>query len=1056
MRRIIAAAFARVRAVILVLVLILIAGAAAYVAIPKESNPDIPIPVVYVLVAYEGISPEDAERLLVRPLETELRALEGLDEIEATAGEGFASVTLEFDPGFDADAALDDVREAVDAAEPELPAGAEEPIVQEVNIALFPILTAVLAGDVPERTLARLADDLAARIEGVAGVLEVDIGGERFEMLEILISPTALESYGISFEALVDRVQRSNRLVAAGAIETGAGRLAIKVPGLIEARADVADIPITVSEGTVVTLGDVAALRRSFEDPQGFARINGRPAISLEVKKRVGANIIETVDAVRAVVAEAAADWPPSVEIAVLQDESEQIETMLGDLQNNVLAAILLVMVVVIATLGWRNALLVGLAIPGSFLAAILAMYGWGYTLNIVVLFSLILVVGMLVDGAIVTTELADRRLVEGAPPREAYAAAARRMAWPITAATATTLAVFVPLLFWSGVVGEFMKFLPFTVIFTLTASLFMALVFVPVLGSVIGRRPQADPRKLEAIRAAESGSLDDLHGVTRRYVALLRVLVGRPLATLGAALVLLVGSYGAYGLFGRGVEFFPEIEPELAQVQITSRDALSVWERDDIVREVEAAVFGIAGIESVYARTLGGARGASALEDDVIGVVQLDFFDWDERRPAALILADVRDATAGIPGVNIQIRAQEGGPTTGKPVQVELSAARPDALAAAVDRVSELMRSLGGLVDVADDRAAPGVEWRLVVDREEAARYGADVTLVGQAVQMVTDGILLAEYRPATADDEVEIRVRFPAAERTLERLRDLRVPTEVGRVPIANFVELQAAPRTGTIIRRDGRRVVTVSADTAPGVLASERIDALRAAIAAAELPATVTVDFAGQDEDQREAASFLATAFVAAILLMIGVLVTQFDSFYQTLLVLSAIVFSTAGVLLGLLVTGRPFGVVMGGIGVIALAGIVVNNNIVLIDAYNALRASGRDVVDAALRAGAQRLRPVVLTSVTTILGLMPMVLALNIDLVGRTVAVGAPSTQYWTELSSAIAGGLAFATLLTLLLTPAMLVFGGRIAERRRGRRAAAGAGPLSPDPADRMR
>jgi multidrug efflux pump len=1040
MNRLIDWAFDHTRSVLMVLFVVLVAGGFTYVAIPKESAPEVKIPTFYVSVSYEGISPEDGERLLIRPLETQLQSLDGLKMMTATASEGYANLTLEFEAGADADEALDDVRDAVDAAKPDLPSGAEDPVIREINTALFPILSVMISGPVPERTLVALSNNMKDRIEALSGVLEVDIGGDRDEVLEVLVDPAALEGYNVSFESLLNQIQRNNRLVAAGAIDTGAGRLSIKVPGVIENIDDVMSIPVKVDDNALVTLGDIALVRRTYRDPTGFARINGEPALALEVKKRVGANIIDTVADVRQVMSQAQAQWPETVEVTYLQDESRNVETLLGDLQNNVLTAIFLVMVVIVATLGLRSAVLVGLAIPGSFLAGIALLYAMGHTMNIIVLFSLILVVGMLVDGAIVTTELADRKLAERATPRAAFAAAAKRMAWPIIASTATTLAVFLPLLFWSGTTGEFMKFLPITVLLTLTASLFMALIFVPALGGVIGRRKPSADAEMASLRAAESGDLNDLTGFTRDYVRFLGVLLRHPLATLMVALAVIASAYVGYAMAGRGVTFFPSVEPEVAQVQVISRDNLSIWEKDELVRRVEERVIGIEGIEYVYARTTG-EQGATSRSPETIGVLQLDFLDWDQRRPAAGILEEVRQRTADIAGIRIQIQEQQGGPSQGKPVEVRLTASESAQLAPATQGVRDAMADIGGFVDVEDTLPLPGVEWRLSVDRQEAARYGADVTLLGQAVQMLTAGLKLAEYRPDDAVDEVDIRVRFPAEQRTLEELEQLQLSTTSGLVPIRNFVELRPADRTGVITRIGGRLAVTVKADVAEGELASEKIARLQQALAAAAPPPGVTATFAGQAEDQEEAVTFLVTAFASAIFLMLIALVTQFNSLYQALLVMSAIVFSTAGVLLGLLITGRPFGIVMGGIGIIALAGIVVNNNIVLIDTFNEMRSRGYDALESAVRAGALRLRPVVLTSVTTVLGLMPMVFGMTIDLVNRKVQFGAPSTQYWTELSTSIAGGLAFATLLTLMLTPALLVLGARIGEfvQHRGNR-----------------
>ncbi len=1032
------AAFSRSRLVALVLALILAVGSLAYVSIPRESSPEIPIPTIYVVTTLEGISPEDAERLLVKPLETELSALEGLKDLTASAGEGYASVTMEFEPGFDSDAALADVREAVDSARADLPEDATEPSVNEINTALFPILTVIASGPVPERTLNGLVEDLQDRIEGIEGVLEVDVGGERTELLEVLIDPTVFETYDISFDELIGSITRNNLLIAAGAIETDAGRLVLKVPGLIEDMSDVMELPVKVRGDTVVTFADVATVRRTYEDPTSFARIDGQPALALEVKKRAGANIIETVDAVKAVIAESRETWPASVRVDLLQDESEQVKDMLSDLQANVIAAIALVMIVIVWALGVRSALLVGLSIPGAFLAGVAALWLMGYTLNIIVLFSLILVVGMLVDGAIVTTELADRKLQEGAPPREAYAYAAKRMAWPIVASTATTLSVFFPLLFWEGVVGEFMKFLPITVILTLGASLFMALIFIPVLGGLIGRRqPQTADAKAK-LHAAEAGDPREIGGATGAYVRALEWAILRPWTTVGFAVALLLAAFGAYGQLGRGVTFFPSIEPEFMQVEVRARDNLSIYERDALVRLVEDRLVGRPEIASTYARSSADRQS----DEEVIGTIQLELDEWDTRRKAEAIGEEIRAEMAAIPGIDVQVRTESGGPTSGKPVSLQLTGADPAAQAMAAQAVREAMESLGGFTDVTDSLPLPGVEWRLRVDRSEAARFGADVSLLGQAVQLLTGGITVADYRPDGADGTVDIRVRFPAEERTLEELQGLRVPTASGLVPIANFVTFEPSPRTGTIKREDQRRVVTIEADVAPGLLVNDQITALRGALERMDLPPGVEWSFAGEAEDQQEAMTFLIGAFGAAIGLMFAILLAQFNRFGQALIVMSAIVFSVAGVLFGLMVTGRPFGIVMGGIGVIALAGIVVNNNIVLIDTYNDLKRAGASPYEAALRTGAQRLRPVLLTSTTTALGLLPMVIGVNIDFAGREIVYGAPSTQWWTELSSAIAGGLVVATALTLIVTPAMLMLG----EKRARRAAPSGEAP----------
>ena len=1027
MNAIITAAFSRSRIVVMSLVILLIVGAFAYVAIPKEANPEIPLPLFYVSTGLDGISPTDAERLLLEPLETEFSSISGLKSMNSDAAEGFASLQLEFSPGADTQEALDKVRVAADRAQSNLPDDAYDVTITEINTALFPIITAILSGPVPERTLNALAEDLQENIEGLGGVLEVDIGGQRFEFLEVLIDPTVFQTYNLSFDELIGQIQRNNRLIAAGAIETSVGRIVLKVPGLIEDLEDVMAMPVKVRGNAVVTFGDVATIRRTFEDPTSFARINGQPALALEVKKRSGANIINTVAEVKAMVETLRVDWPDSVEVTYLQDQSTQVKTLLSDLEANVIAAVILVMIVVVFALGLRSAILVGLAIPGAFLAGIIALLGLGYTMNMVVLFSLILVVGMLVDGAIVTTELADRKLQEGLAPKTAYAEAAKRMAWPIIASTATTLSVFFPLLFWSGTIGEFMKFLPITVILTLFASLFMALIFIPVVGGMIGKRPPQSAKSKAALYAAEFGDPRDIGGATGVYVRILEWAIMRPAATVMLALALLLGGFSLYGQFGKGVSFFPSVEPDFMQVQVRARDNSSIFERDALVRAVENRILGYDEIASVYARSM---MSAGQGDEETIGTLQLELVDWDKRRTAADIGIDIRESVADIAGIDVQVETESEGPSSGKPVSLKVTAKNPDAQAQGVEQIREIMDAQGGYTDVTDTRPLPGVEVSILVNRAEAARFGADVSLLGQAVQLLTQGITVADYRPDDIDGSLDIRVRFPREERSLSQLSSLRVPTASGLVPISNFVTFAPSERTGVIRRIDQKRVTTIEANVAPDILVNDQVIALTALLNDANLPDGVEFSFGGEAEDQQESMIFLMSAFAAAIFLMFFILVLQFNNFFQAFVVMSAIVFSVAGVLLGLIITGRPFGVVMGGIGVIALAGIVVNNNIVLIDTYNALKKSGQSPREAALRTGAQRLRPVFLTSVTTALGLMPMVMGLNLNFFTREMVFGAPSTQWWTELSSAIVGGLVVATVLTLIATPAMLMLGER--------------------------
>jgi multidrug efflux pump len=1033
MNALIDTALEHARTVLSMLFLILVSGTFAYLNIPKEADPDINIPIIYVSMSHDGISPEDAERLLIRPMEQELRSIEGIKEMRATAYEGGANVTLEFEAGFDADTALDDVRQQVDLAKPELPSESDEPEVHEVNFSLFPVIVVTLAGDVPERTLLRLSRDLEDRIEGITSVLKVEIAGDREEMVEILIDPVKIESYGLSPIDTVDAIRASNLLVAAGAQDTGKGRFSLKVPGLFETVYDIVKMPIQTEGDAVVTLGDIGEVRRAFKDNASFARVNGKPAIALEVSKRTGENIIDTIADIRKVVAAEQKTWPETlrqvVKVGFNSDKSDDIRGMLGDLQNNVIAAILLVMIVVIWALGVRSAGLVGMAIPGSFLTGILILSAIGFTINVVVLFALILAVGMLVDGAIVVTEFADRKMLEGEPPVRAYGLASKRMAWPIIASTATTLAAFLPLMFWPGVVGEFMKYLPITLVFTLTASLFMALIFVPTLGSCFGKAESAaDPETMRELSGNSDAEITHASGFTGKYLRFLGFAIRHPSKVLVLAIAMLIVTFMAFGKLGKGVEFFPEIEPKFAKLQIKARGNLSVNEQDALVREVELRILAMQEerpeFESIYTRT--GQPENSQEAEDIIGTISLQFVDWQLRRKADAILAEAQDRTSDIAGIFIDRRKEESGPPTGKPIQIQISSRHPEAIEGAVLKIRSGLDKIGGFINVEDSRPIPGIDWEITTDRAQAAKFGASIDLIGRAVQLVSTGIKLAEYRPNDIDDEIDVRARYPKNYRTIDQLDNIRVATSVGQVPISNFVVRKAEQHTGKLNRTDGKRVMAVKADVVEGQLPDNKIKEISAWLTTAKIDPRVRIEFKGENEEQEKSKTFLMKAFGVALFMMAVILVTQFNSFYSALLILSAVIMSTIGVFIGLMITGQPFGVVMNGIGVIALAGIVVNNNIVLIDTYDRLSETESDTRLAILKTGAQRLRPVLLTTITTILGLMPMVLAVNIDFIARDVTVGAPAMQWWGQLATSITFGLGYATILTLVVTPASLM------------------------------
>jgi multidrug efflux pump len=1042
MSRFIDYAIGHARLTVATLIFLLSAGLVAYVTIPKEAEPDVRIPIIYVQLSQRGISPEDAERLLLRPVETQLKSVGNVKEMRSTAFEGGGFVLLEFEAGFDSKSALADVRAKVDQAKRDLPRDADAPQVQEVNLSLYPVLVVGLSGDVPERTLLRIARAAKNAIEQAPGVLSAELRGARDEAVEIILNPMLLSSYGLSLDQLGSITQSFNTLIAAGALEGETGRFAVKVPSLFEKPQDILNIPIVASPKASVRLLDIAQVKPTFKDATSVTRVNGRPAMTIEVSKRTGANLIETVDAVKATVAALQQTWPEAVHVTFTQDKSKIIRQMLGDLQNSVATGVLLVAVVILFALGFRASLFIGIAIPASFLAGVLGLQLAGLTVNIVVLFSLILAVGMLVDDAIIVSEFAERRMAEGMPPREAYSLAAKRMSGPVIAATATRIAAFSPLLFWPGVVGQFMKYLPITLIATLSASLAVALFFTPTLGALLGKAPRAGARTLRSPRwplaslaSAAAVPHDDRGGDRGPYMRTVRLALRYPGTTLALAALLLLAVQVAYGKFGRGVEFFPKVEPDYGQVVVHARGNLSLDEKNRLIGEVEKRVLAFDGLKTVYTRIGEQPRGMSELTEDTIGVIQFEFADWRSRAPAHEIMDAIRAKTADIAGILIEVTAPRAGPPTGKPIQVQLGALDPAQLPAAATKVAAILAARSDIRDLDDGRPLPGIDWKIEVDKSEAAKYGASVNTVGSAVQLVTNGLKATEYRPVDSDKSVDILVRFPSERRSLDQIDDLRVQTQAGHVPIGNFVQRVPAPRVGYINRVNSNRVMTVSANVAEGVQTAKIQQEIAAELAKTDLGSGVTFKLKGEDEERAKAGAFLLKAFGTAIFLIFAILLAQFNKLTSVGLVLTAVVLSTFGVLLGLLVMGQPFGVVMTGIGVIANAGVIVNNNIVLIDTYDRLRREGVAAYDAIIETCRERARPVVLTAVTAILGVLPIAFGMNIEFLSREITVGAPATQWWINLSTAIVFGLGFATMLTLIVTPAALMVIANLRERR---------------------
>jgi len=1022
------AAIQRSRTTLLILAMIIIAGVASDRAILVESEPHIEVPFFVVTIPHEGISPEDSERLLVMPMEVEMRSIEGVKELTSYSSEGAGTLMIEFNADYPLAKASIDVRDAVNRAKAKLPSTAKEPIVQEATANDFPIIQVNLMGDdVPERVLYNVAVQLRDDIEAIPEVLSADLNGQREEVLEAVIDPSALESYQISSEQLLMNIVNNNRLIPAGALDTGKGRFAVKVPSVIERAQDIFDIPVKSDGDTVVTLRDVAQIRPTFKDRVSYARVNGKPAISLNVSKRTNANVIDTVAKVRRVVDAARAHIPNSVQILYTQDQAPFAQQQVTELQGNIVTALALVMIVVVASMGLRSGVIVAASVPVSFLFALTTIYVIGYTYNFMVMFGLLLGLGLVVDGAIVVTEYADRKLVEGFDKQSAYALAAKRMFWPVVTSTGACLAAFLPLMFWPGISGKFMRYLPVTVFASLAGSLIFALIICPCLGALMGKAGSVDPRTTESLRELEEGDPTKLNTLLGMYARLAERAVRHAPITCALMIAALIGSFMLYGKFGKGMVFFNEGETQFASIVIKARGNLAADQMNDLVNEVGARILDVRGIKSLNSWTT--MSGDTRRGLDRIGQMFVEVVDENERdRSSSAILEEIRQRTSSLAGVSVEVKAMEQGPRVGKPIVLEFRSRDRSLLEGAVTRVRQFMDTrVQGLRDIDDTRSMPGIEWKLDVDRAQAALFGADVTQVGMAVQLVTNGLKVGEYRPDGALDEVDIRVRYPLENRGLTAFDQIKINTPKGLVPISSFVKREPSPRVDTLQRIDGVPVQYIHSDVAKGVLADTKVKEIRAWIDSQDWDPNLRIEFKGANKEQAESMQFIAVAFLLAVLLMFVMLVAQFNSLYQAFLIVSAVVMSTAGVLLGLVIMGKPFSAILTGVGVVSLAGIVVNHNIILISAYNHLRREHPelDYVSMIVRAGAQRVRPVMLTTIVTVLGLLPMAFNVSIDFVHRSIVVGSQMSMFWVPLSQAIVWGLTFATLLTLLCTPAMM-------------------------------
>ncbi len=1011
--------------VLVLIVLIVLAGLMSYFSLPREAFPDVKQPVVQITTAIEGVSPTDVEDSVTEVIEEKLSGLKGLKEIRSISDEGISIITAEFLPSVKIEDALQRVRDKVDQAtgEDRFSPDAEDPVLSEISFAEFPMMMINISGDISPVRLKAIADRLEEAIEAVPGVLNSDVLGGLEREIRLEIDLHRVAAYGLTVQELIDLIPGENVNTSAGGLESGRMKFNVRIPAEFTDPGDVDYFPLVTRGGRTIYLRDVGSVSDAFKDAESIARLNGETSITVTIQKRVGANILDIADRVNAILDEARLRAPDGVKFDVIMDHAKIVRQIVKDLENNILTGLILVALVLVLFMGPRTSMIVALAIPLSMLMSFAILQWLGVTLNVVVLFGLTLALGMLVDNAIVIVENIFRHMQMGVKRIPAAMQGASEVAWPVIASTATTIAAFSPLLFWPGLVGEFMGYLPLTLIVTLGSSLFVAMIISPVVCSVVGGGSGLAARKKET-----------RHWFINGY----RVLLGRALkhrfVTISAAVVALALVCAAYWLAGLGMEFFPKVDPKNALINIRCPQGTSIYHTDAIARLIERRLEKYRpDLEFVISNVgAGGSSYGGEPGGPHQGNITLVFYDFtDRKRPSREALAEIRTIIQDIPGAEVKLEEEQEGPPTGEPVTIRIIGEDYPKLDSIGDEIEELIADVPGLVNLRSDYEASRPELPFTPCRGRAGIVGVNSRLIGMYLKTAIFGRKVGTYRQF--NDEHDITIRLSAGRRTrVEDLFDLRVPNALGQaVPLSTLGEFTYAGGYGTIRRVDRNRVITLTA-RAQGRLDNDVVKDVKGRIATAqadgaiELPEGYKIAFAGEDEEQQKAMRFLSKAFMLAMLGIVLILVMQFNTLSVPLIIMTTVVLSLVGVLVGLLIFQMPFGVIMTGIGVISLAGVVVNNAIVLLDYTRRLQRRGLEVVSAAMEAGMTRLRPVLLTATTTIFGLVPMASGVSFDFHIMRIAWRSEASQYWSSMAIAVIFGLALATMLSLVVVPTLYV------------------------------
>lgn len=1025
-------ALSKAKTTLMLAVLIVVAGSYARQEIPIAASPNIQLPFVSVAVFLDGASPSDGSRLVAKPLENRLRTVPGVKTIRATSSLSNIRIFLEFEVGYDIDKAIVDTKQAVEEVKFNLPQEAEDPQINEYSNANFPVMNLSIIGASSLRQKVFYARELKDRLEKIEEVLETEVIGSPDEVLEGIINKSKMEAYGVTLTDLYYSVSNNNVIIPGGKQDTGLGSFMIEVPSVIETAEDVYSIPIKVTKDAVVTLSDIASIRRTFKDFNSYARVNGEDAVAIEVMLREGANAIDAANKIAIELDEFRKILPENLTIVKTNDDTVWANMMVSELNGNIISAVVLIMILVVASMGFRVSMLVGLSIPFCFLLTYLTLFMLGYEVNFLVMMGLLLGMGMLIDGSIVVTEYADRKISEGLSRLEAYRLASKRMFTPVLASTGTTIAAFIPLIFWPGFTGQFMRYLPITVSIVLASSLFYSLVLIPVLGSYFGQSSSTLKLGKDSDKTGEP-LFDKL---AEYYGKLTKIFVRNPGETIILILAILFTIITTYTFYGKGTVYFAIVDPVKAEITVRGRGNFSALESKKIIEEVEERLIQIDELESVFLRS-----GSPWWErgGDKIGSGYVEVVEPSERDISGLeIMQLVTEVTQGIPGIIVEAEADLGGPSFDSPIELNITGDIESEVVAAALLAEEYMRNeVKGLKNIFSSQPYPSVEWNVQVDKQKAAQLGVKVGDVGALVQMLTSGFKVGEFRPDDSKDEVEIRVRFPSEDRTITGINTLNVTTANGLVPVSSFITLTPQENRSTVNRRNGQYVQELAAATIDESAVAEKVAEMQTWIEAQNFSKQgITMSFTGMQEETEEVNEFMILAGITALFTMLILLLTQFNSFYQSLLILSAVFMSFVGVLLGLLISNRPFSSTMTGISIVTLAGIVVNNNIVLIDTFNRLKFESPETnrLELIRATCQQRLRPILLTSATTIFGLLPLAMGLSLDLIGRELSIGTRVVDWWQNLALSIVFGLGFSTLLTLIFTPAALAFPYKVREK----------------------